>query len=149
MPRRANRNDEPGILEMVKRVLAGYGLSVNPAVTDLDISDLERHYFNNGGYFAVIDDGGIIGSYGIYRLGADTCELRKMYLLPEFHGRGIGKIMMEDAIKRAVSLGYSEMFLETNLRLDRAIRLYERFGFLEYRPAHFSDRCDFAMRRRL
>jgi putative acetyltransferase len=72
-----------------------------------------------------------------------------MYLLAEYQGQGLGRSMMEDALKRAVELGYKEMILETNTLLDKAIRLYRKYGFEEYAPGHLSDRCDLAMKKKL
>ena len=146
MLRKARSGDEPQILKIIKIVLGGYGLKTNPKETDIDITDIQKYYFNNSGYFAVIDNNGIIGSYGIFKISNFTCELRKMYLLPEYHGKGFGKLMMEDVFIKAKELGYTEMILETNRKLNKAIVLYQKYGFEEYCCDHFSDRCDFAMR---
>ncbi len=148
--RKATTADQEEIYKLVKTVLENYGLKTNPLATDKDISDLENYYFKNNGWFAVLTNKGrIIGSYGIYRIDQSTCELRKMYLLSEFQGKGLGKLMMEDAFKKARELGYNEMFLETNQLLDKAINLYRRYGFVEVSSDHLSDRCDVAMHRKL
>jgi ribosomal protein S18 acetylase RimI-like enzyme len=57
--------------------------------------------------------------------------------------------MMIDAISKAESLGYTEIILETNKLLDKAITLYKKFGFEPYIPNHLSDRCDFAMKKNM
>ena len=138
------------MLRLVKDVLAGYGLNIDPAETDKDLSDIEKYFLNNRGYFAVIEkDEKIVGSYGIFHISDSSCELRKMYLLPTEQGRGYGKMMMEDAFRQAKMLGYTEMILETNRKLDKAIHLYIRYGFEECQPGHLSDRCDLAMRKML
>jgi putative acetyltransferase len=148
MLRKAQHVDEKAVLELVKKVLAGYGLNINPAETDKDLSDLDKYYFSKNGYFAVIEvEGLIVGSYGLCKISASACELRKMYLLPEHQGKGFGKMMMEDALKKAGELGYKEIILETNKKLDKAIHLYYKYGFQEYIPVHLSDRCDFAMKK--
>jgi putative acetyltransferase len=148
--RKAKNGEEEKILDLVREVLSDYGLEVSPEETDKDLSDLNKFYFNNNGWFSVIDYGGeIIGSYGIYRVHDKVCELRKMYLLPEHHGKGLGRLMMEDAIQQAKALGYTEIVLETNTLLDKAIHLYRKFGFEEYHPSHLSDRCDLAMRKEI
>lgn len=148
--RKANAGEEARIFDLVKKVLSDYGLKVNPKETDQDLSNLNTFYFANKGWFAVIDFGdGIIGSYGIFRVNEKICELRKMYLLPEHQGKGLGKLMMEDAIRQAKALGYNEMILETNNRLDKAIQLYKKYGFKDYHPLHLSDRCDYAMRKEI
>lgn len=137
-------------MDLVKSVLSDYGLKTNPYETDKDLSDLEDYYFNKNGWFAVIEkENEIIGSYGIFKIDGKTCELRKMYLLNNYQGQGLGKLMMDDAFKKARELGYSEIVLETNKLLDKAITLYGKYGFVHYKPSHLSDRCDYAMRKEL
>jgi putative acetyltransferase len=148
--RKANIEDESKIMDLVKSVLSDYGLKTNPRETDKDLSDLNANYFNKNGWFAVIEkENEIIGSYGIFKIDIKTCELRKMYLLNNYQGQGLGRLMMEDALKKARELGYSEIVLETNKLLDKAINLYGKYGFVQYKPSHLSDRCDFAMRKEL
>jgi len=148
--RKAKAGEEDKILCLVRKVLSDYGLKINPEETDKDLSDLVDFYFDNKGWFAVIDHGDeIIGSYGIFKVSDKVCELRKMYLLPEYQGKGLGRLMMEDAIHQAKTLGYAEIILETNKLLDKAIHLYKKYGFEEYKPSHLSDRCDYAMRKEI
>ena len=148
--RKANKEDESKIMDVVQSVLSEYGLKTNPHETDKDLSDLSHYYFGNNGWFAVIEkENEIIGSYGIFKIDRKTCELRKMYLLSSYQGQGLGKLMIEDAFRKAKELGYSEIVLETNKLLDKAITLYSKYGFIQYKPSHLSDRCDFAMRKEL
>lgn len=144
------KGDEEAVYRLVQKVLAGYGLATNPKETDKDLSDIQKNYLRPGGCFRVIEnDGKIIGSYGIYVLSSGTCELRKMYLLPVFQGRGMGKLMVEEALKFARKKGFKEMVLETNSRLKNAVALYRKYGFKSYDAEHLSDRCDGAMKLRL
>ncbi len=148
--RKFKKGEEKSVFELVKTVLADYGLKTDPAGTDLDLSDIDLHYFSRGGWFSVIEnEGKIIGSYGIYPVNDIVCELRKMYLLKEFHGQGLGKRMMEEALIQARELGYTEMILESNSLLKNALALYRKYGFEEYAPDHLSDRCDITMKRKI
>ncbi len=148
--RKARPGDEKVIFDLVKAVLSDYGLKVNPGSTDKDISDLNKYYFENNGWFSVLEaEGKIIGSYGIFKIDELRCELRKMYLFNQYQGKGWGRLMLEDAIEKAKSLGYHEMLLETNKLLVRAMRLYQKYGFTEITNQHLSDRCDLAMSRQL
>ena len=142
--------DEESVFRIVEEVLAEYGLSANPQETDADLRNIHTAYLSAGGAFKVLEcDGRITGSYGLYPTANSSCELRKMYLLPECRGRGLGNKMMEDAFYVASELGFSEMTLETNTLLVEALKLYEKYGFTEYSPSYYSDRCDLAMRVRL
>lgn len=115
--RKATKQDESKIMLLVKSVLSDYGLKTNPHETDKDLSDIESYYFNRKGWFAVIEvDDEIIGSYGIYGVDENTCELRKMYLLKQYQGHGYGKLLMDDALKKAKELGYFDIFLKRTVR---------------------------------
>jgi len=142
--------DEDAVFRIVEDVLAGYGLSTNPQKTDADLRNIQVSYLSDGGAFRILEcDGQIAGSYGLYPVTHQRCELRKMYLLPELKGRGLGKKMMEDALRVAKDMGFVEMTLETNSRLKEALGLYKKHGFMQFTPSHLSDRCDLAMRKAL
>jgi putative acetyltransferase len=148
--RKARTGDEPALLDLVGASLGPYGLVIDPDGTDLDLTNLESYYFNNNGWFEVIEgESKIIGSYGLLKVSESTCELRKMYLYPKHQGKGLGRKMMDKALAKAKKLGYSEMTLETNSVLDKAIQMYKQYGFQQYHPEHIVDRCDMAMRIRI
>ena len=148
--RDSRSGDETDVLNLVETVLADYGLKTNPRATDKDLNDIKAAYHDRGGIFRILEaDGRLIGSYGLYRVSKEVCELRKMYLLPEYHGQGQGRKMMNDAFAQAQLLGFNEMVLETNSVLHNAQKLYEKYGFKSYRSSHLSDRCDSAMRKQL
>ena len=148
--RRASNKDAEAVRTLVFGVLYKYGLKPDPASTDRDLEDLEEHYFSKDGWFAVLEVGdGIIGSYGVMRLDSGTCELRKMYLDARFRRRGLGKLLLEDAMTKARELGYAVMVLETASVLAEAVALYESYGFEPFAATHLSERCDQAYRREL
>ncbi len=60
---------------------------------------------------------------------ASRLELRKVYLLPELHGRGLGQRMIERAKEAARGAGARSIFLRVNRGNARAVRAYERAGF--------------------
>ena len=146
--REATNADAPAIKELVFSILASYGLNPDPACTDKDLEDIETNYFRNNGYFAVLEAGGaIIGSYGIWRMKAEECELRKMYLDARHRGKGLGKMLLEHALRKAEELSYKVVCLETASVLVEAIALYEKYGFSPYQPEHMSTRCNQAYRK--
>ena len=142
--RPADNGDCEGIARLVFGVLKEYDLKPDPASTDADIEDIESSYFKRGGTFLVLEekDGSIIGAYGLYPMEDQNCELRKMYLYKTYRGKGLGKLLLEDALSRARQLGFKKMVLETASVLKEAIALYKSYGFLEYTPDHLSSRCD-------
>lgn len=142
--RLANNKDCDKVTELVYGVLREYNLRPDPGATDVDLKDIEQSYFERGGAFYVLEeeDGAIIGAYGLYPLDKTTCELRKMYLHGSYRGKGLGKFLLEDALSKAVQIGFKKMTLETASVLKEAISLYKSYGFVEYEPEHLSSRCD-------
>lgn len=83
-------------------------------------------------YVAETDEGNILGGGGIYPtegLPEDTCELVKMYLLPEARGKGLGGSIIEKCLQTAKDLGFSQIYIESMPELEQALKVYERFGF--------------------
>jgi len=142
--RPANNKDREKITDLVYGVLRQYGLKPDGACTDADLKDIERSYSERGGTFYVLEeeDGSIIGAYGLYPVDKRTCELRKMYLRSSYRGRGLGRLLLDDALVRARQMGFERMTLETASVLKEAIALYKSYGFVEYKPEHLSSRCD-------
>lgn len=147
--RLGKKGDEKEVLKVIGDALSKYGLGLEADGADFDVSDIEKYYLNNSGWFEVVlDDNKIIGSVGVYHISDDECELRKMYLLEDYQGKGIGKKLMDDALKMGRKLGYKVMTLQTNSLLNKAIPLYEKSGF-KYNSSEVCSRCDVSMEKRL
>lgn len=149
--RPAKNSDREAVEELVFTILDSYGLKADPEATDADLAALEGAYGENGGSFELLvdDDGRIVGTVGIHRTTADLCELRKMYLDPEFRGQGLGRRLLDRGLEKAQVLGFRRIWLETAESLEEAGRLYRRYGFEPWDPPHRSARCDLSMVRDL
>lgn len=83
-------------------------------------------------YFVAVHNEEVVGGGGIFPspgLPADTCELVKMYLVPEVRNIGLGRTIIQKAIDTAIEMGYRNMYLETMPELKPALKAYEKFGF--------------------
>jgi putative acetyltransferase len=141
--RDAIAGDEPAIRALVFGVLAEYGLAPDRDDTDRDLDDLSAAYASRGGCFRVVYDATrIVGCGGLYRVDAEEAEIRKMYLLPEARGRGLGRKMLLELLETARQRGVARVVAETASVLRDAIALYVENGFvpLDRRPA--ACRCD-------
>lgn len=58
-------------------------------------------------------------------------EIISIYLLPEYMGKGYGKILLQTSVSELKKLGYEDVFLWVLRENNRARRFYERFGFTE------------------
>jgi ribosomal protein S18 acetylase RimI-like enzyme len=59
----------------------------------------------------------------------DTAELSKMYLLPDYHGAGLSKALMDLALATAEQWGVRCVWLGVNQGNQRAQRFYAKSGF--------------------
>lgn len=83
-------------------------------------------------YFVAQIDDQLVGGVGIFPtegLPADTCELVKMYLVPSARGTGLGKKLIEKSLDFARETGYKKVYLESMPELQKALKVYEKFGF--------------------
>jgi putative acetyltransferase len=126
--------DNPFLSSIVKDTLAEFGANHPNTVYYDPATDHLYELFKKEGsiYFVAILDGKIIGGGGIYPtegLDPDTCELVKMYLLPEARGKGLGRTLIEKCLEHARSLGYRKVYLESMPELKQALKVYEKYGF--------------------
>jgi molybdate transport system substrate-binding protein len=137
-------HDAEDVRDVVQRVLAEYGMSLDMQGVDADLEDLEGSYAARGGIFevAVDTEGRIAGCCGIYPIDGTTCELRKMYLVRETRGQGLGGRLLRRALAFARGRGFRRVELETASVLKEAIALYAGAGFQPIRRAHLAARCD-------
>jgi putative acetyltransferase len=97
-----------------------------------DIDDVQSHYFDNSGTFLVlIDDGRVVGSGAIRRLNNDICELKRMWLIKDYRGRGLGTKMTQMLLYFAQKTGYKKVRLDLldEQKQIQALKLYKRLGF--------------------
>ena len=74
------------------------------------------------------------GCVALREIDADICEMKRMFVYAEFHGKGIGRALAEAVIQQARLIGYSVMRLDTSIRQFEAQSLYQRFGFKTIEP---------------
>jgi len=111
-----------------------------------DIDELEECYFKSDGIFlAMTDDDRIIGTGAVLKLNDEICELKRVWLLHEYHGQGLGYRIMQELLAFAREKGYVRMRLETDqVYQDRAFNFYKRLGFYEI-PRYSQDEDETAM----
>jgi GNAT superfamily N-acetyltransferase len=64
-----------------------------------------------------------------------VCEMKRLYVRPEFRAHGIGRVLAERVIAEAAEIGYTKMRLDTVPgKMDRAIAMYRELGFKETQP---------------
>lgn len=76
------------------------------------------------------------GCVALRSLDKATCELKRMYVRPEFHGRGIGKKLAAMLVGQARKIGYRRILLDTGRKQIEAYRLYRSLGFCCIEPCY-------------
>ncbi len=148
--RRFIKEDEKKVRDIVFSVLSEYGLKVNSEGVDGDLYDIETHY--KDGLFGVIEEKNtrlIVGSFALFPLQKTEMELRKMYILPSYRGKGLAKWVVDFCEAYAQSRGVKTISLETASVLKEAKGLYLSKGYEIVPQENHTPRCDILMRKEL
>jgi GNAT superfamily N-acetyltransferase len=93
--------------------------------------------------FLIAYDGiAAVGCGGMRPLTPHIAEVKRMYVRPADRGRGVGRLLLDEAEQRARALGVTALRLDTRSDLVEARGLYTRHGFVEiprYNDAPFAD----------
>ena len=143
--------DREAAANVIKMVLEEYSLPWQPDLADRDVIEVEQAYLQVGGEFWVVEQNGTIVGTAAYQpivRGQNAVEIRKMYLLPEVRGRGLGRYLLLELENAIAIKDYQEIWIETASSLKEAVKLYERNG---YKPANGVEtaRCDLVYLKRL
>lgn len=128
--------DNEQVAQIIRTVMTEFAcVGEGYSILDPEVDNMAEAYSGDGSVFFVVENpesGQVFGCGGIGPLaGGDglTCELKKMYFLPELRGVGFGKKMVKTCLEKAKALGYRRCYLETVDRMVRANQLYKKMGF--------------------
>ncbi|WP_394494796.1 GNAT family N-acetyltransferase [Shewanella sp. ENK2] len=118
------------IIKAVGREFGAVGEGFGPS--DAEVDNMSQHYLvkQRACYLVASVDGDIVGGAGIasFNGSTDTCELKKLFLLPESRGLGLGKQLTQQCLAYAKGVGYTQCYLDTLASMTAAIALYEKKG---------------------
>jgi len=102
---------------------------------DSEISNLNKKYgLPTGRLYIAYLEGQVAGCIALKKISKTECEMKRLYVRPEFSGNKIGEVLVEAIVNDAKEIGYHFMLLDTFPMLEKAIRLYERMGFYRIPP---------------
>jgi len=132
--RKLEEKDNLRIAEIIRACLTEYGYAgrMDTAWGDPELEHFSHVYSaDKSAYWVAEDDKGIVvAGVGIGPLPGemDTCELQKMYCIPEYRGTGIAQDLINLAMKFAMQF-YKNCYLETCQEMERAQNFYKKNGF--------------------
>jgi putative acetyltransferase len=132
--RRIHPTDNPYLATIIRNSLAEFGANKPGTVFYDDTTDHLYELFQEPGsiYYVAEKDGQVVGGAGIFPstgLPQGTCELVKMYLIPEARNMGLGKKLIDKSLEFAKGFGYIQVYIETMPELKKAVHVYEKYGF--------------------
>ncbi len=97
---------------------------------DDEVKDLRSKYGLPGGrLYIAIFKGRVAGCIALRKFDEENCEMKRLYVKPDFRDKGIGRKLIDKLIEDGKEIGYKYMLLDTLPSLNIALSLYESYGF--------------------
>jgi putative acetyltransferase len=100
---------------------------------DKELAELPGDYAPpEGRLLLATHEGTPVGCVALHKLGPEICEMKRLYVRPQFRGKGLGRALAERVIGDARQIGYKQLRLDTvEPRMQAAVAMYRQLGFRE------------------
>ncbi|CAN5792087.1 N-acetyltransferase [soil metagenome] len=119
--------------ELFEEYAAWLGINLCFQNFEKELAELPGEYIPPTGCLLLAFDGDqISGCVALRGLGDEVCEIKRLYVRPDFRGKGLGRELTRAVVDAARKIGYERMRLDTlPSKMDRAIAMYRSLGFRE------------------
>ncbi|MDQ2976652.1 MAG: GNAT family N-acetyltransferase [Acidobacteriota bacterium] len=130
----------PEEIQQVRKLFEEYvtwlGINLCFQNFDKEVAELPGDYAPPSGRLTLaIESDDVAGCVALRKIGEDVCEMKRLYVRPQFRGRGLGRTLTENLIHEARSIGYKRMRLDTLPgKMDRAVAMYRMLAFKNIEP---------------
>jgi ribosomal protein S18 acetylase RimI-like enzyme len=103
---------------------------------DKELAELPGDYGPPQGRLLLAEfEGQLAGCVALHKLDPQICEMKRLYLRPQFRGKSLGRILADRIIAEARQIGYDRMRLDTvEPVMKDAVAMYRKIGFREIAP---------------
>ena len=121
---------DPVAIELVDAMVAEIGELYEPGLPAGSSAEPAELSPPHGGFVVLWEQQRAVAGGGVKRLDGRTCEIKRMYVVPDARGRGTGRTLLAALEALARDLGYRVARLDTGARQPGAQRMYERAGYV-------------------
>ena len=127
-------------IEQVRQLFLEYARSLGFSLCfqnfDQELANLPGDYSPpHGKLFLAEFEGELAGCVALHKLENEICEMKRLYLRPQFRGKGLGRALATRIIAEARDIGYSRLRLDTvESAMQDAVAMYLKLGFRKIDP---------------
>jgi ribosomal protein S18 acetylase RimI-like enzyme len=132
--------ESPAQIAQIRELFLEYARSLGFSLCfqnfDRELAELPGDYIPPDGRLLLAEyDGRIAGCVALHKLENGICEMKRLYLRPEFRGKRLGRALADRVISEARQIGYRHMRLDTvESNMKDAVAMYRKVGFREIEP---------------
>ncbi len=132
--------ESPAQIAQARELFLEYGKSLGFSLCfqsfDQELAGLPGDYSPPDGRLLLAEyERQLAGCAALHKLEPEICEMKRLYLRPQFRGKGVGLALAQTIIAEARDIGYGRMRLDTVEPIMKdAVAMYRRLGFKEIAP---------------